>query len=141
VGLKTAADADRYFQYGEPESRGDLIGDTIDDVLGTADLVGDTGLGSKIGMVQKFGTETQTTSTLTNIYGADGQLAAIRASFKLDVTPNAVEVNLGTLTDPIVAVANASDHGTESIGQLISTLFGGHEAEGVTHHVDLRGAG
>ncbi len=141
VGLKTAADADRYFQYSEEDSGGELIGDTLDDVLGTADLVGDTGLGSKIGMVQKFGTETETTSTLTNIFGADGELAAIKTSLKVEVTPDAVEVNLGTFTDPVVAVANASGHGTESIGKLISEAFGSNDTAGVTHHVALRGAG
>jgi hypothetical protein len=141
AGLKTAADADRYFQDGEPESGGDLIGDSLDDVFGLTDVVGETSFGSRIGMVQKFGTETEATSTLTNIYGADGGLAAIKASFKLEVTPNAVEVNLGTFTDPVVRLANASGHGTESLGKLISEAFGGHESEGVTHHVDLRGAG
>jgi hypothetical protein len=140
VGLKTVDDADRYFQYREPESGGDLIGDTLDDVLGSADLVGETSIGSKIGMVQRVGSETAATSTVRNIFGADGQLAAIRTSFTQVVTPNAVEVNLGTFTDPLVELAGASGHGTEWIGHLVSEALSG-DGGGVTHHVDLRGAG
>ncbi len=144
VGLKTVDDADRYFQYGDAEAGGDLIGDTLDDVLGSADLVGETSLGTKIGMVQSVGSETEATSTVSNIFGADGQLATIRTSFTQVVKPNAVEVNLGTFTDPLVELAGASGHGTEWMGRLVSEALGGGDggsgSTGVTHHVDLRGA-
>jgi hypothetical protein len=140
AGLKTVADADRYFQYRESESGGELIGDTLDDVFGSADLVGESNLGSTLGMVQKVGSETEATSTVSNIFGADGQLAAIRMSFTQVVKPNAVELNLASFTDPLVELAAATGHGTESIGKLVSEAFSGHDG-GVTHHVALRGAG
>ncbi len=61
-------------------------------------------------------TETETTSTFTNIFGADGELSGIRASLTQVVTPNAVEVNLGSFTDPLLAVAGAGNHGTDWMG-------------------------
>jgi hypothetical protein len=56
------------------------------------------------------------------------------------VKPNAVDLNLGSFTDPLVELAGATNHGTEWIGKLVAESFSG-DGGGVTHHVAIRGAG